>query len=148
MKKNYLFVQLALSLAVIFGLTTIQAVGSPTQPEKSQGATLVGVNPFAGAYCGFIGNLSGTITVSNGGKVSGFFQFWSPNYNDTLTFTGTVTDAGIMRVKAVRTISVRDRRSGISTSRYSAELVVALDENGNLIGTSGWATPFVLPPCQ
>jgi hypothetical protein len=134
--------------------TIAEARAIEVRPVHDQDVTELSIadNLFAEAYCGYLGNLSGTISISDGGKVSGLFSFWSPSYRESLQFSGTVTVEGAMRLKVVRSITVFDRGGGrkgrTSTQRYTATLTVALDDSGTLVGTSGWGTPFVLSPCQ
>ena len=123
------------------------------QQGSAEGVALVRVaaNPFAGAYCGYLGRLFGSIAISDRGSVSGSFSyttggvFW---YSENLSFSGRVTAEGVMRLKVVQSITVRDHGVRTSTERYSVTLNVTLDDSGSLVGTSGWGTPFVLSPCQ
>ena len=104
-------------------------------------------NPFAGTYCGYwISPNSGSMTISDSGSVSGFFSFFLPDFNESYSLSGRVTATGVMRLKVVHTITVRDRGVRTSTERYSVTVNVELDESGNLIATSG--ASFVLSPCQ
>ena len=124
-----------------------------SQPWNGPRVPLVRVasSPFAGAYCGYLGGLQGATSISADGSVSGLFRRFSPSYNETLSFSGTVTQDGIMRLKVIHSIAVTvrgSRRGRTSTQRYTATLTVALDENRSLVGTSGWGAPFVWEPCQ
>jgi hypothetical protein len=104
-------------------------------------------SPFAGTYCGYlVGSNYGSMTISDSGDVSGYFSYMFPNYFESFTLSGRVTLSGVMRLKVVHTIAVNDRGRRRRTERYSITVNVALDENGNLVGTSG--ASFVLSPCQ
>jgi len=119
-------------------------------PAAVQRSALVraAANPFAGTYCGYLGGLFGSITISGRGSVSGSFSYWSLYYRESLSFSGRVTAAGAMSLKVTRSITVLDRGRGTWTERFSATLTVALDDGGSLVGTSGWKAPFALSPCQ
>jgi hypothetical protein len=104
-------------------------------------------SPFAGTYCGYlVGQNYGSMSITDSGDVSGYFSYFFPNYSEFYQLSGRVTAAGVMRLKVVHSITVRDRRSGTRTERYSVTVNVALDANGNLVATSG--ASFVLSPCQ
>jgi hypothetical protein len=103
-------------------------------------------SPFAGTYCGYlVGQNYGSLSISESGGVSGYFSFQFPSFSESYKLSGRVSTTGEMRLKVVHSITVRDRRSGTRTERYSVTVNVALDENGNLVATSG--ASFVLSPC-
>jgi hypothetical protein len=103
-------------------------------------------NPFAGTYCGYLDNFnSGSLSISNAGDVGGYFSYFIPNYSESYKLSGRVSNAGVMQLKIVHTITVSDRGRRTRTERYSVTLTVALDDSGNLLATSG--ASFVLAPC-
>lgn len=103
-------------------------------------------NPFAGTYCGYlVGQNYGSMSITDSGDVSGYFSYRFLNYSESYKLSGRVTASGVMRLKVVHSITVRDRRSGTRTERYSVTVNVVLDGNGNLVATSG--ASFVLSPC-
>jgi hypothetical protein len=104
-------------------------------------------NPFEGAYCGYLANLnSGSMTITDSGNVSGYFSYILPNFSESYSLSGGVTADGVMRLKVVHTITLRDRGVRTLRERYSLTLNVTLNESGNLVATSG--ASFVLSPCQ
>ena len=130
------------------GNTAGQPVAAaPTAPRQANvsGVRLMRVaNLFAGTYCGSLGFLyAGSITISNSGRVSGFFDA-GHHFEASLELKGKITSDGVMHLRVVDSYS----DGGFSeTERYSFELTVALDESRNLAGT--WdGTPFVWAPCQ
>jgi len=143
-----------LTLLIALQATTIgqpsAALGNEPQKGSNQGVALVRVattNPFAGTYCGYLdGRNYGSMSISDSGNVSGHFSYWLHNYYESFTLSGRVKAAGVMRLKVVHSITVRDRGGGTWTERYSVTVTVALDDSGNLVGTSG--ASFVLSPCQ
>jgi hypothetical protein len=115
--------------------------------RTAAGQPLATTNPFAGTYCGYLDSRNyGSLTISDSGGVSGYFSYFFLNFYESFKMSGRVTAAGVMRVKVVHTITVRDRGGSTSTERYSVTVTVALDESGNLVATSG--ASFVLSPCQ
>ncbi|MEX2310413.1 MAG: hypothetical protein WD738_22795 [Pirellulales bacterium] len=104
-------------------------------------------NPFAGTYCGYLDSRNyGSMSISDSGSVSGYFSYFFLNFYESFKLSGRVTAAGVMRLKVVHTITVRDRGVHTSTERYSVTVTVTLDGSGNLVATSG--ASFVLSPCQ
>jgi hypothetical protein len=102
---------------------------------------------FAGTYCGYLDSRNfGSLSIADSGNVTGDFSYAFPNYFESYTVSGRVTAAGVMQLKVVHTITVRDRRVHTWTERYSVTITVALDDSGNLVATSG--ASFVLSPCQ
>jgi hypothetical protein len=141
-----------LTLLIALQATTIgqpsTALGNEPQKRSDQGVVRVATaNPFTGTYCGYLDSRNyGSMSISDSGNVSGHFSYWIHNYYESFKLSGRVSAAGVMRLKVVHSITVRDRGGGTWTERYSVTVTVALDESGNLVGTSG--ASFVLSPCQ
>jgi hypothetical protein len=124
----------------------VTAIWASTQrPAAAQSSA--SPSPFPGTYCGYwVSPNSGSMTISDSGDVSGYFSFLLPTFSESYSVSGRVTAAGVMRLKVVHTITVRDRGVRTSRERYSVTVNVTLDESGNLVATSG--ASFVLSPCQ
>ncbi len=104
-------------------------------------------NPFVGKFCGYLDSRNyGSISISDSGNVAGYFSYFFLSFSESFKVSGNVTAAGVMRLKVVHTITVRDRGVRTSTKRYTVTVNVTLDETGNLVATSG--ATFVLSPCQ
>ena len=126
-------------------LIVIAILANPQQATAKQPSTTP--NPFAGTYCGYLDSRNyGSLTISDSGGVSGYFSYFFLNFYESFKLSGRVTAAGVMRLKVVHTITVRDRGVHTSTERYSVTVTVTLDGSGNLVATSG--ASFVLSPCQ
>ena len=129
-------------LAIGMMVLAVCAIVPPTLAARPSATP----NPFAGTYCGYlVGSNYGSMTISDSGDVSGYFSYMFPNYFESFTLSGRVTLSGVMRLKVVHSVAVRDRRTVRRTERYSVTLNVALDESGNLVATSG--ASFVLERC-
>jgi hypothetical protein len=132
---------------VVAAWTIVIAIVASTQ-QVAAGKSSTTTSVFAGTYCGYWDSRNyGSMSISDSGGVSGYFSYINPIFfSETFKLSGRVTAAGVMRLKVVHTITVNDRGGGTSTERYSVTVTVTLDENGNLVGTSG--ASFVLLPCQ
>jgi hypothetical protein len=129
---------------VLVCLTTLVATCVSVQ-QTNAGNPSATPNPFAGTYDGyFVGSNYGSMLISDTGSVSGYFSYTFPTFSESYALSGQVTAAGKMRLKVVHSVTVRDRRRGTSTERYSITVYVMLDESGNLVATSGGS--FVLSP--
>jgi hypothetical protein len=121
------------------------AICAPVE-QTSAGKPSVTPNPFAGTYDGyFVGSNYGSMAISDAGDVAGYFSFFFPTFSESYSLSGRVSADGVMRLKVVHSTTVRGRR-GTSSERYSITVNVALDEDGNLVATSG--ASFVLSPRQ
>ena len=130
---------IATNLKTILTAGIIIIAVSGTAPQiVAGGKSTATASPFAGTYCGYWNSHnSGSMTISDSGNVSGYFSFVLPTFNESYSLSGQVSGAGVMRLKVVHTITVRDRGVRTSRQRFSVTINVALHESGNLVATSG-----------